>query len=617
MLIRAKSSTVRTVAVVGCLLGIVPQVCAQTPTVVSCPPTAQTAKIYASQEINLGNGSNFTATNTDFEARIVYPAVTAGSWSRPLRWTPYQRNLDNPNPNNANADTTGMIGIHTHLLPDGTVLSWEGHNDNEHVPPTPPTPPDPNKVYAHPYIWYPNPNARMGSLAYPKLFLHRDNYSSNIFCAGHTFLADGRLLVAGGHFSNGNPPPPENSTVQPAYIGLKDANTFNHLGSTNRYLTTYVWSSGLPAMTQRRWDPTATTLSNGEALVVAGQQWGASTNCAGCPAVQAVLPELWKANNTWQTFNVATGNPSTASARRLPLYPWMFLAPDGRVFNAGPNVQTGFFNPTSATIGPTASGTWTDGPRHLLGQSVPSTLPVGTTTAPAMGSGKYDYNQRGAGTACMYQPGKILIAGGAGTNGVTKTTELLDLTVATPQWQAGAAMKLPRTHFNSTILPDGTVLVTGGSGTGTTSDSDAQLNAELWTPPDAGNSGGTWTLLAPMLVSRLYHSTAILLPDATVLSTGGGQGGGFTDHPDYEIFTPPYLCKGYTRPTISYAPQALAYGQTFTVTSSNAATVARATLVRLSSVTHSFNMNQRFLELTPTYYSSQPGQLSLVAPHQH
>ena len=160
------------------------------------------------------------------------------------------------------------------------------------------------------------------------------------------------------------------------------------------------------------------------------------------------------------------------------------------------------------------------------------------------------------------------------------------------------------------------MLVTGGNRQASTQDNAAALPAELWTPPAAGATTGTWTTMNAMTKPRLYHSTAVLLPDATVLSTGGGQGGEFADHSDYEIFTPPYLCKGRARPQISSAPQAVVYGQTFIVQSPQATAIlqsGRATLVRLSSVTHSFNMNQRFLELTRTA-GPAANQLALTVP---
>ena len=202
----------------------------------------------------------------------------------------------------------------------------------------------------------------------------------------------------------------------------------------------------------------------------------------------------------------------------------------------------------------------------------------------------------------MYSPGKVLILGGSTANGVTNTAEIIDIgSPATAAFLSTAAMTFPRTHVNATILADGSVLATGGSRTKSVHDYDGVLHAELWRPPSRFSPGGTWTLLNEMSVPRLYHATAVLLPDATVLTTGGGEGAGHANHPDYQIFTPPYLCNGLARPHISLAPVAVAYNTSFTVTSPNAATIARATWVRLSSVTHAFNMNQRFMDLHHAY----------------
>ena len=520
----------------------------------------------------------------------------AGHWSEPLLWTPYKRYenvapADIP-PGFTSNSVTGLIGIHTHVTPDGKVLSWEGHNDNAN-----------GGHLAHAYTWNPNPNARNGTQAYPNVYSHYDNLSSNLFCSGHSFLADGRLLVAGGHYSLGEVYNPQIAAATfpqdvlstrnygYGYVGLRDLNTFNYLRNTTINAPDYVWqtsvdnsnSSTLPRptllpMSARRWYPTSTTLGDGRAVVVSGLAY---VNATGVP-VQGP-PEVYNpTTNTWQVL----GN----AARQLPLYPWLFLAPDGRVFNAGPN-------PDAKSLDVSA-GTWD-----------PATYPTRL--------GQY----REYGSAVMYAPGKVLILGGATGAGVTKTAERIDLTAgSTPQFQPAAPMLFPRTHVNATILADGSVLATGGTRAKTASDTDAVLHAELWGPDNANSLGGTWALMSEMSTPRLYHATAVLLPDATVLTTsggqGGGQGGGYADHPDYEIFTPPYLCKGLNRSVISSAPQTAAYGERIIVRTPQANSIVangRATLVRLSSVTHAFNMNQRFLEL-PRSGGSVVGELYLRMP---
>jgi len=156
-------------------------------------------------------------------------------------------------------------------------------------------------------------------------------------------------------------------------------------------------------------------------------------------------------------------------------------------------------------------------------------------------------------------------------------------------------MQYSRRQQNATILPDGTVLVTGGtSAAGFNDNSGAVFAAELWDP-----ASGNWTTMANMAVPRLYHSTAALLPDGRVLTTGGGRPkatNGGIDHPDAEIFSPPYLYKG-TRPTITTAPSLASYGGSITIDTPDAAGITRVTLVGLTTTTHAFNMGQRFSAL--------------------
>jgi hypothetical protein len=173
-------------------------------------------------------------------------------------------------------------------------------------------------------------------------------------------------------------------------------------------------------------------------------------------------------------------------------------------------------------------------------------------------------------------------------------------------------MSAPRRHLNSTILPDGQVLITGGtSGAGFVNISEALAvkTAEVWNPKT-----NQWTTLAANSVMRVYHSVSLLLPDGTVLHGASGDAmAGTVEVPperNHEIFSPPYLFKG-ARPSITSAPTQVGYSQTFSVTTPNAAQVTEVRWIRLGSVTHAFDMGARANTLT---FSAGDGAVNVTAP---
>jgi len=214
----------------------------------------------------------------------------------------------------------------------------------------------------------------------------------------------------------------------------------------------------------------------------------------------------------------------------------------------------------------------------------------------------------------MYLPGKIMKAGKSANPDLTQlaavaTTYTLDMTQGSPAWKQTSSLHFARAFLNLTVLPDGNVLATGGgASTNATDLPNAVLPSELWSP-----SSGTWQTLSSMHGPRLYHSSAILLPDARVLVLGSGGFFGTRDVSDQlsaEIFAPPYLFKG-PRPTITSAPAQLSYGANFTIQTPDASRIASVSLIALSSPTHAFNMNQRFIPLT---FTAGTNSLSATAP---
>jgi hypothetical protein len=179
-------------------------------------------------------------------------------------------------------------------------------------------------------------------------------------------------------------------------------------------------------------------------------------------------------------------------------------------------------------------------------------------------------------------------------------------------------MAFARRYSTATLLPDGTVLATGGTRLGGFNNgAGAILEAEVWNPVTEH-----WATLAPMDVKRVYHSTAVLLQDGRVLVAGGGQPAPEhgIDNRNAQTFSPPYLFKG-PRPTIASAPAIAKYGQPFAVNTPNAAAITAVNWIRLPSATHAFDQNQRINRLTFVRQSSwldvTPPADSRLAPPGH
>jgi len=276
------------------------------------------------------------------------------------------------------------------------------------------------------------------------------------------------------------------------------------------------------------------------------------------------IPEIGD-GTTWRQL--------TGASFALPNYPRNFVAPDGRIFTAGPSQQ-------SLWLDVTGTGSWSAGP-------------------------SMNYGSRTYGSAVMYEAGKIMFVGGNSTP--TNTAEIIDLNQANPQWTYTGSLTYARWNLNATVLPTGDVLVTGGMN-GDRSNPALKVNAtELWNP-----TSGTWTLLAssaPLL--RGYHSTTLLLPDGRLIHSGGGAGGGTIDNLNYEIFSPPYLFKG-ARPTVTGGvPGTAGYGQRLLVGTPDFASITKVSLIRFGSVTHAFDQGQRLVSLS---FNRAIGALEVFLP---
>ena len=252
-----------------------------------------------------------------------------------------------------------LVAVHANLLSNGQVLVWDGFEAG----------PNSERLF--------DPNT---------LALTPRPYARNLFCSGYAQLADGKLFIAGGHVTVNN--------------GLKDATLWDPTTNT---------AQRLPDLANSRWYPTVTTLSDGRVMVFSGDNIESDDSPPGNPLsfVSHTLPEVYNPNTNSYT-------QLTGARVDTPLYPLMFAAPDGRVFQAGPDRQTHFVT-TSGT------GAVVNGPPNPIEPH----------------------------SAAMYAPGKIVTSGtwsdpSFENRTVTGRTTVIDLNQPNPTWRETAPMAFPR-----------------------------------------------------------------------------------------------------------------------------------------------------------------------------
>jgi hypothetical protein len=332
-------------------------------------------------------------------------------------------------------------------------------------------------------------------------------------------------------------------------IGVKQTDFFDP--------TTETWSRG-PLMNYSRWYPDVIEVSDGTILAIGGRH-----------------------DDTHITTQVERYDPTANAFTRLGFYantekgefPRTVVLPNGQVFTAGQNQDTNL-------------------------------LDLNTNRWSFVGN--MNYGQRLDGMAVLL-PGlnQVMAVGGGGAagegNNATSTAEIIDFSVPTPSWQYTASMNFPRGEANAVLLPDGTVLVVGGAQV----DSHLQpvYAAELFDPLSQ-----TWTVMASAQAAKAHHSTALLLPDGRVWSAGGDQY--LPLQTSAQLYSPPYLFKG-PRPVISQTPQNLTYNQPFSISTPDAANIARVALIKLGATTHAENFDQRYVDLA---FQIVSGALNATSP---
>jgi galactose oxidase len=381
---------------------------------------------------------------------------------------------------------------------------------------------------------------------------------SDMFCPGTAMLPDGRLLVNGGDSS---------------------PKTTLYDWSTN------TWSAAAMMNIPRGYQGD-TLLSTGAVLTLGGSWSGGQGGKSA---------ELWTDGGRWTVLpGVPEANvvgPDPQGIYRGDNHLWLFAQANGSVFHAGPSAQMNWIS--------------TGGSGAIQ-------------SAGKRGVDPYAIN----GTASLYDVGLILKAGGAKSyqqNGATPTyasnaVYLIDITRG-PNQTVGVkrinGMTYQRAFANSVVLPNGNIVFVGGQSVPQPfTDTSAVMVPEIWDPVTQ-----RFNLLKPMQTPRTYHSTAILMADGRVFVGGGGQCGAgcAANHLNAEILTPPYLLNAdgtpAARPAIVSVPASAARGATIAVSTQSA--VASFTLMRMASVTHSTNNDQRRIPLAIAASSGTAYQLTI------
>lgn len=401
-------------------------------------------------------------------------------------------------------------------------------------------------------VW--DPKLGMGDDSHQTLNVTTD---TNIFCSGQINLPDsGEVLILGGTQEK------DDSTN----FGTHDTQLFNP-GDLSLRLSS-------PAMAYSRWYPSLTTLGSGDVLVQAGRDDNKKPT---------LTPELFNTHsNTWQQLDSATSYK--VYGRGGYWYPMSYLASDGSVVVIPPRrkdkrTKIWNFNPLD-TIEPLQRVGKLDG--KLVTKESPSV---------------------------MYDTNKVLIFHDA------HDVSIMDIqNPMQPQVESTGRLSRRRNWANTVALPNGEVLLVGG-----TSEDNAEANAtryvEIWNP-----QSGLWRIGASAAKSRLYHSTALLLPDARVLVGGGGPPGAVVNQ-NAEIYSPPYLYKKDGSGELAPRPVILSskddtwnvtYSHKLMIELSHSSTpISRVSFIRLGSVTHSFNMEERMQELS---FQQNDNQLVIQFP---
>ena len=407
-----------------------------------------------------------------------------------------------------------------------------------------------------------------------------------LYCSGHTLTSDGAFFAAGGlrtinNFDSG------------MFYGLGLPYGLIYDGTTwTRILLDML---GVGALGEPyRWYPTCTRLPDSRILVTGGSE---IFQVGGTPYY---LPNL-----SAETFDPATGTWDLVAP--YPSAPWEIWNFDYTHVMQLPSPAAGadllmFGNPAVPVLMSMAGeASWQVRSASPRPGTLPGELPnVGTSSAPLpirVNDGQWGYAN-----------GSFLMAGGAHDSTHEHHVDVYD--PVEDSWRPRIDMGVRRHHPSTVVLPDGRILVLQGHN----DVGDPNVGRAQYVDP--ANEFSIAIGISSMPEVRGYHSIAVLLPDGRVLVGGGNDDGNAgNEKTNFRFYYPSYMAAAATRPQILTAPDTVTVGGDFSVTWSGN-DLSEVVLVGPGSMTHSFDHNQRHvqLEVTEQTWTGGFGSASVLAP---
>jgi hypothetical protein len=497
-----------------------------------------------------------------------------GTWSAPET---------TPGDSRVAGDNAGVVAVHAVLLHTGSLLIWSGQIEDQGYRP-------------EAWVWNPLlPVATADRVPFPD--------GVDLFGSHHAALPDGRTLIVGGALPFDTPGAQRGANAICVFTPM--TNTLERIGQ----------------MFEGRMYPTLVGLADGTYAVFSGFTAAPTTPGTVADSVELFRPPFFRSRQA-----LYRGARLPGAARALPTYPGLLLAPGGAVFHLGTTWQYAGLDPRGGDV---------NTPVQTCALAIDAQQ-NGATWNDLLPDRLQPHREEG--TFILLPPaqaGRILVAGGghiqkydtdpnadyhhvAGAD--PRAAEILDTQNPSGGWTPAGEngqMHLPRVNPTAVILPDGKVLIVGGTSNFKWQKAPGSVpsNAcELYDP-----ATNRFEVVAELRESRTSRATALLLLDGRVWVGGGVDPDGAELHRrTMSFYEPPYVA--LPRPVIAALTEvgtdlpvpAVYGGQEFVIRTPQAATIQRAALIRPGSATHHTDTQQRYVDLPVT--ARQDDRIQVATP---